>query len=64
MNRIKLLTLTWLFSITSMAQVMVDEGTKMLYSPNESVFLWFSIEGGRPCYSVSYKQQPVVKKSY
>ncbi len=64
MNRIKLLTLTWLFSITSMAQVMVDEGTKMLYSPNESVFLWFSIDGGRPCYSVSYKQQPVVKKSY
>lgn len=64
MNRIKLLTITCLFSITSMAQVMVDESTKMLYSPDESVFLWFSIDGGRPYYSVSYKQQPVVKKSY
>ena len=64
MNRIKLLTITCLFSITSMAQVMVDENTKMLYSPDESVFLWFSIDGGRPYYSVSYKQQPVVKKSY
>ena len=64
MNRIKLLTITCLFSITSMAQVMVDENTKMLYSPDESVFLWFSIDGGRPYYSVSYKQQPVVRKSY
>lgn len=62
MNRIKLLALMLLCMIAAMAQA--DGGTRTLRSPNENILLWFGIDGGRPCYSIAYKQRPVVKRSY
>ncbi len=64
MNRIKLLALMLLCTIAAMAQAAADGGTRTLRSPNENMLLWFGIDGGRPCYSIAYKQRPVVKRSY
>ena len=66
MKRLKILIVFAVCSLVAMAQVGIclGEEDRMLYSPNENVFLMFNIKGGKPYYRVAYKHTRVIHDSF
>ncbi len=67
MKRIKLIAFLLVCSVIAVAQEMqngMPNVIKSVNSPQGKVCLAFSIQNGKPCYRVAYKDKDVVKKSF
>ena len=67
MTRIKLIAFLLVCSVIAVAQEMqngMPNVIKSVNSPQGKVCLAFSIQNGKPCYRVAYKDKDVVKKSF
>ncbi len=67
MKRIKLIAFLLVCSVIAVAQEMqngMPNVIKSVNSPQGKVCLAFSIQNGKPCYRVAYKDKDVVRKSF